>query len=160
MDEDKKTNKKKERVRGYATFDENNFAFTPDGKGEPVQKNIIISGKSKIYETCGGKKSSLVAHIVTDAGSQDPALEMTETLKELFAKLKRPFPEINHDDVSILDDERLKIRISKKEKTAKVFIELPLSQPKSLQRDMAVQTAKLCAQMYISEDVIQKLLNE
>lgn len=157
---EKKEKKIQQRVRGYATFHDNNFSFSPEQKGEPIQKNIVTSGNSKIYETNGARKQSIVAHLVVDAKEQDPAACMIDKLQEMFQKIQKPFPTINREDVCILDDEKLKIRVSKKEKTAKIFIDIPISNPVALQRELAVQTAKMTAQLYISEDIIKKLMKE
>lgn len=161
MNDEKREKKNvRQKVRGYATFAGDNFEFTPEQKGEPVQKPLAHSGSSKLYETNGARKQSVVAHLVVDAKEADPAASMIDQLQEMFRKVQKPFPTVKKNEVRILDDEKLKIYVSKDTKTAKVFIELPLSKPAALQRELAILQAKTSAQLYISEDIIQKLLKD
>ena len=159
MDE-KKEKQQKEKVRGCATFDGQKFSFVPEQKGEAVQKNVISTGKSKLYETSGKKKSSLVAHLVADANAADPAYEMTESLRELYAKTNKPFPEVDVNDVNIVNQDKLKIRVSKEQQEIKIFLSMPLTKPDKIFRDLQMHLAKLTSEMYLSEEVIKKLLVE
>lgn len=72
-------------VRGYGKFDTENkeFTFKPYEKGEPVQKNVIRRGRSKLYETEGEKEASVVAHIVANKNSTDPIADIYDDLGKL-----------------------------------------------------------------------------
>lgn len=157
MDE-KKRKPQKEKVRGSATFDGQHFSFTPEQRGEAVQKNITTSGKSKLYETAGTKQSSIVAHLVADAKAADPAFEMIEALKQLYAKAGKEFPEVDVNDVDIVSQERLKIRLSKEQKEVKIYLSMPLVSTEKMYRDLQLNLAKLTSEMYLSEQVVKKLI--
>lgn len=159
MDE-KKRKPQKEKVRGSATFDGQNFSFTPEQKGEAIQKNITTAGKSKLYETAGTKQSSIVAHLVADAKAADPAFEMIEALKQLYAKTGKPFPEVDVNDVDVVSQERLKIRLSREQKEMRIFLSLPLVSTEKMFRDLQLNLAKLTSEMYLAEDVVKKLIEK
>lgn len=150
----------KGKVRGVATFDGQKFSFSPEKKGEAVQKNVITKGKSKLYETAGQKKSSLVAHLVADANAADPAFEMTESLRELYSQSGKPFPEVDVNDVNIVNHDKLKIRVSKDEQVIKIWLSMPLTKPEKIYRDLQLHLAKVTSEMYLSEEVIKKLLTD
>lgn len=65
------------KVRGTATYDGDDFTFTPQASGEAQQLNIVSDGKNKVYETAG-KRNSIVAHLVCSTSSNAPAEEMVE----------------------------------------------------------------------------------
>lgn len=55
------------KVRGTATINpDNSFDFTPSQQGEPVQRSVRKSRKSKMYETAGVERQSMVCHLVVD----------------------------------------------------------------------------------------------
>lgn len=72
------------KVRGTATINpDNSFDFTPSQQGEPVQRAVKKTRKSKLYETAGVERQSMVCHLVVDKNSTDPAAEMFEDFKKL-----------------------------------------------------------------------------
>lgn len=72
------------KVRGTATINpDNSFDFTPSQQGEPVQRSVRKSRKSKMYETAGVERQSMVCHLVVDKNATDPAAEMFEDFKKL-----------------------------------------------------------------------------
>ena len=157
MDE-KKSKPQKERVRGSAVFDGHLFTFTPEKKGEAVQKNVTVSGKSKLYETAGEKQSSIVAHLVADSKAADPAFEMIQALKKLFESSGKVFPDIDMKDVDILNEEWLKIRLSKEKKELRVYLSVPLKSSEKMYRDLQYYLAKLTSEIYLAESNIKRLI--
>lgn len=160
MNEEESKTPQKERVRGCAVFDGQKFTFTPEKKGEAVQKNIVTSGKSKMYETAGSKKSSIVAHLVADANDPDPAFQMTESLRELYSQTNRTFPEVQINDVDIFTQEQLKIRVSKERQEVRVYMSFPLGLPNKMNKDLHMLQARLAAEFYVAEDKIKKLTKQ
>ena len=160
MNDEKKEKPQKEKVRGCATFDGQKFTFVPEKKGEAIQKNVVVHGKSKLYETAGAKKSSLVAHLVADANAADPAFEMTQSLKELYEQTGEPFPEVDVKDVNIINQDRMKIRVSKENKEVRIYLSMPLTKPEKMYKELHMIQAKLTSEFYLAEDVVKKLLSE
>lgn len=85
-----------QNVRGYGKFDTKSmeFTFKPSEKGEPVQKNVIRRGRSKLYETEGEKESSVVAHIVASKNSTDPIADIYDDLGKLAKRHGTKIPPV------------------------------------------------------------------
>lgn len=148
----------KHKVRGTATYDGDDFTFTPTGTGEAQQHNIVSSGKNKMYETTG-KRNSIVAHLVCDGSSTDPASEMIDSLQKMCEKMKKPFPTVNVKDIDIINYDNIKVRASRPERKVKIYMDLPLAKPQAVYKQLSLLMAKLSAELYLSEDKIQKLNN-
>ena len=96
------------RVRGTATFhDDMSVEFVPQGKGEPVQRNVKKVGEARFYETDGEKSSSYVAHLKVSRDSSDPVGDMEEQLENC-----------------LLDREGLKVWHMKSERQVRVEMNL------------------------------------
>ncbi len=141
----------KRKIRGYATYDGDEFTFAPSEKGEAQQLNIVSLGKNKIYET-NGRRNSIVAHLVCDGSCADPAAEMVKSLRQLSAKMKKPFPKVSLRDVSITDYDDLKVRAAQKE--LKIYMKIPLSSHQAVINRTNVLVARLLSELYLAEDTI------
>lgn len=114
------------RVRGTATFhDDMSVEFVPQGKGEPVQRNVKKVGEARFYETDGEKSSSYVAHLKVSRDSSDPVGDMEEQLEKLTANLRKyPLAPTSRRHRCLLDREGLKVWHMKSERQVRVEMNL------------------------------------
>lgn len=112
--------KEKWTGRGKATiFEDDSIEFRPDGKGQPVQRDVRKAGRSKFYQTNGEKESNFVAHLSAPVGSLDPVGDMLKDFDELTRELQpqlprepRTKPLMKRDGLSVyLDKKGHRIRI-------------------------------------------------
>ena len=86
---------KKIKVKGTATINaDNSFEFAPYNEGQPVQRDVKTSGRSKLYRTEGAKQKSLVAHLVADANSPDIAASLFDDLDSLTRDMPSAKPKL------------------------------------------------------------------
>ena len=108
------------KVRGTATINpDNSFDFTPSQQGEPVQRSVRKHRKSKVYETAGNDKQSMVCHLVVDKNAVDPAAEMFEDFKTLTSGMGAKLPPalkgrtlMNDEEVKVVANSKGRIQIS------------------------------------------------
>ena len=147
-----------EKVRGIGTFEGDRFTFKPEKKGEAVQKNIVQHGKSKIYETSGTKQRSMVAHLVVDGDTPDPAYAMSEQLRELCAKSgQAASPTWTPDSVTLVDKEGINILLDSARQEVHVSFTLPLSQYSKLSNNLLATVSKLIAHIGRNEWTIEEM---
>ena len=97
------------KVRGMATINpDNSFDFIPSQQGEPVQRSVKKQRKSKIYETAGNDKQSMVCHLVVDKNSADPAAEMYDDFVSLTKDMGAKLPPTLKGR-TLMDDGELKV---------------------------------------------------
>ena len=97
------------KVRGTATINpDNSFDFIPSQQGEPVQRSVRKQRKSKMYETAGNDKQSMVCHLVVDKNSTDPASEMYEDFVSLTKDMGTKLPPSLRGK-TLLDNGELKV---------------------------------------------------
>ena len=84
------TNPKPRKLRGWATYEGDEFAFRPCEPGEPTQLNVKTCKGGKTYETTSEKKPQRVAHLSCPADAADPWQEYTSQLKKLGIKPQSP----------------------------------------------------------------------
>jgi len=86
-----KTPKPKPRkLRGWATYEGDEFSFRPSEQGEPTQLNVKTCRGGKTYETTSEKKPQRVAHLTCPSDAADPWHEYTSQLKKLGIKPQHP----------------------------------------------------------------------
>ncbi len=108
------------KIRGTATINpDNSFDFTPSQQGEPVQRSVRKHRKSKVYETAGNDKQSMVCHLVVDKNAVDPAAEMFEDFKTLTSGMGAKLPPtlkgrtlMNDEEVKVVANSKGRIQIS------------------------------------------------
>lgn len=74
------------KLRGWATYEGDEFAFRPCEEGEPTQLNVKTCKGGKTYETTSAKKPLQVAHLSCPADAADPWSEYTSQLRKLGIK--------------------------------------------------------------------------
>lgn len=105
-------NVKKIKVKGTATINaDNSFEFAPYNEGQPVQRDVKTSGRSKLYRTEGEKQKSLVAHLVADANSPDIAASLFDDLSSLTRDLPSAQPKLPRGR-RLLDNTDLQVVLS------------------------------------------------
>jgi len=84
------TKPKPRKLRGWATYEGDEFAFRPCTEGEPTQLNVKTCKGGKTYETTSEKKPQRVAHLSCPADAADPWQEYTSQLRKLGIKPQSP----------------------------------------------------------------------
>lgn len=103
---------KKIKVKGTATINaDNSFEFAPYNEGQPVQRDVKTSGRSKLYRTEGEKQKSLVAHLVADANSPDIAASLFDDLNSLTRDMPSAQPKLPRGR-RLLDNTDLQVVLS------------------------------------------------
>ena len=80
------TKPKPRKLRGWATYEGDEFAFRPCTEGEPTQLNVKTCKGGKTYETTSEKKPQRVAHLSCPADAADPWQEYIAQLLKLGIK--------------------------------------------------------------------------
>ena len=107
------------KLRGWATYEGDEFAFRPCEEGEPTQLNVKTCKGGKTYETTSAKKPLQVAHLSCPADAADPWHEYTSQLRKLGIKPQQPMqqPEstrvVNENGLQVwLDTQRAELMVS------------------------------------------------
>ena len=107
------------KLRGWATYEGDEFAFRPCEEGEPTQLNVKTCKGGKTYETTSAKKPLQVAHLSCPADAADPWHEYTSQLRKLGIKPQKPTqqPEstrvVNEEGLQCwLDTQRAELMVS------------------------------------------------
>ena len=84
------------KLRGWATYEGDEFAFRPCEVGSPSQLNVRSVKGGKVFNTTSAKKPLQVAHLSCPADAADPWHEYTSQLLKLGIKPQQPMqqPEI------------------------------------------------------------------
>lgn len=77
---------KPRKLRGWATYEGDEFAFRPCEEGEPTQLNVRTTTGGKVFNTTSAKKPLQVAHLSCPADAADPWQEYTAQLLKLGIK--------------------------------------------------------------------------
>lgn len=83
---------KPRKLRGWATYEGDEFAFRPYEEGTPSQLNVKTCKGGKTYETTSEKKPQRVAHLTCPANTPDLWHEYTSQLRRLGIKPQKPAP--------------------------------------------------------------------
>lgn len=110
---------KPRKLRGWATYEGDEFAFRPCEEGEPTQLNVKTCKGGKTYETTSAKKPLQVAHLSCPADAADPWHEYISQLQKLGIKPQQPMqqPEstrvVNENGLQVwLDTQRAELMVS------------------------------------------------
>ena len=77
---------KPRKLRGWATYEGDEFSFKPTEQGEPAQLNVKTCKGGKTFETTSEKKPLKVAHLTCPANAADPWQEYIDQLLKLGIK--------------------------------------------------------------------------
>ena len=77
---------KPRKLRGWATYEGDEFTFKPTEQGEPAQLNVKTCRGGKTYTTCSEKEPKKVAHLTCPANAADPWQEYNDQLARLGIK--------------------------------------------------------------------------
>jgi len=118
------------RVRGTATFhDDMSVEFTPQGEGEPVQKNVRKKGGSRFYETEGRKESSIVAHLKIPRDTPDPAAALEEELDFFIRGMRLKEPSATCKGKLLMDESDAKVWHNRVKQEVVVRVVVPTTVP-------------------------------
>lgn len=81
-----KSQPKPRKLRGWATYEGDEFSFKPTEQGEPAQLNVKTCKGGKTFETTSEKKPLKVAHLTCPANAADPWQEYVDQLLKLGIK--------------------------------------------------------------------------
>lgn len=81
---------KPRKLRGWATYEGDEFMFLPCEEGSPSQLNVKTCKGGKTYETKSEKRPQRVAHLTCPMDAADPWHEYTSQLKKLGFKPQKP----------------------------------------------------------------------
>ena len=81
---------KPRKLRGWGSFEGDEFAFRPCEEGSPSQLNVRSVKGGKVFTTTSAKKPLQVAHLSCPADAADPWREYTAQLKKLGIKPQSP----------------------------------------------------------------------
>ena len=84
------TQPKPRKLRGWATYEGDEFTFKPSEEGKPSQLNVRTCRGGKLFTTTSAKAPQQVAHLTCPADSPDPYAEYLSQLKRLGVKPQKP----------------------------------------------------------------------
>ena len=80
------TQPKPRKLRGWATYEGDEFTFKPTEEGSPSQLNVKTCKGAKTFETTSETKPLRVAHLTCPANAADPYAEYVSQLERLGIK--------------------------------------------------------------------------
>ena len=86
MEKTTSTQPKPRKLRGWATYQGDEFTFKPSEEGSPSQLNVRTTKGGKCYETTSERKPLRVAHLTCAADAADPYSEYVAQLSKLGIK--------------------------------------------------------------------------
>lgn len=101
------TQPKPRKLRGWATYEGDEFTFKPTEEGSPSQLNVKTCKGAKTFETTSETKPLRVAHLTCPADATDPYAEYVSQLERLGIKPQdeKQLPEkqrvVNEGDVQV-----------------------------------------------------------
>ncbi|MBR1789129.1 MAG: hypothetical protein IJ762_08105 [Bacteroidaceae bacterium] len=89
MDKQISTMPKPRKLRGWATYEGDEFTFKPTEEGQPSQLNVRTTKGGKLFTTTSTEKPKQVAHLSCPLDTPDPWAEYTSQLLKLGIKPQR-----------------------------------------------------------------------
>ena len=83
------TQPKPRKLRGWATYEGDEFTFKPTEEGSPSQLNVKTCKGAKTFETTSETKPLRVAHLTCPANAADPYAEYVSQLERLGIKPRK-----------------------------------------------------------------------
>ncbi|MCR4836116.1 MAG: hypothetical protein K5899_07005 [Bacteroidaceae bacterium] len=83
MTKETSTQPKPRKLRGWATYEGDEFTFKPSEEGTPSQLNVKTCRGGKLFTTTSEKEPKQVAHLSCDANAADPFAEYISQLDKL-----------------------------------------------------------------------------
>lgn len=112
MTEQKTPKPKPRKLRGWATYEGDEFSFRPCEEGEPTQLNVRSVKGGKLFTTKSAKKPLQVAHLSCPADAADPWHEYTSQLKKLGIKPQQPVQQ--PESLRVVSEENLQCWLDEK----------------------------------------------
>ena len=90
MERKQSTQPKPRKLRGWATYQGDEFTFKPSEEGSPSQLNVRTTTGGKVFTTTSEKRPQQVAHLSCPADAADPWAEYTAQLQRLGITPQQP----------------------------------------------------------------------
>ena len=135
------------------------YKFTPQGKGESTQANVVTIGNSKTYETIG-KNPQRVAHLVVPATAVDFRAELFRQVDELTRQEKQEkeaVAEVPAESVILHKGEGMKLVLDEKGKKFLFVQELPLKRGTNYVGLMIAAVNRCSQTITANKEMISKL---
>jgi len=135
------------------------YKFTPQGKGEPTQQNVVTVGKSKMYETVG-KTPQRVAHLIVPSDAVDVRAELFRQVDELTRndKSENPIKVTKPEETVVLHKgEGLRLIIDEKERKFIFVQEIPLKRGTNYVGEMIAAVNRCSQTIAVNRDKVSNL---
>lgn len=146
------------KLRGWATYEGDEFAFRPCDEGTPTQLNVKTCKGGKTYETTSAKKPLQVAHLSCPADAADPWHEYTSQLLKLGIKPQKPQKE-QPDTQRVVNEEGLQAWLDVKKAELTVRSTLDLSTHFRSWQSELLRLTQLIVRRLPASDKFNKTLN-
>lgn len=136
-EQNKTSQSKPRKLRGWATYEGDEFTFKPTEQGEPTQLNVRTTTGGKLFTTTSEKKPLQVAHLTCPADATDPWQEYISQLKKLgiTPKTEHQLP----DKQRLVADGGVEVYLDNKECVLTYQGEINLSQTSNWQSEVMRQ---------------------
>ena len=156
MDTHTTTLPKPRKLRGWATYEGDEFSFRPTEEGSPSQLNVKTCKGGKTYETTSEKRPQKVAHLSCPADAPDLWAEYTNQLRLLGI---RPLKEQSLSDKQRLVNEGgMQVFLDPKAAQLTYQGTIDLSQTKNWQSDLMRQL-QIIVRTLPAEEKFKKAMN-
>ena len=135
------------------------YVFTPYGKGEPTQTNVVTVGKSKMFDTVG-RSPQRVAHIVVPAGQTDVRAEMFRQVDALTKGEKTQAPKVAErpeEVVCIYKGEGLQLLVDEPARRLVMHFECPVRRGTNYVAELVSATQRVSQSLMLNSEMLRKL---
>ena len=135
------------------------YVFTPYGKGEPTQTNVVTVGKSKMFDTVG-RSPQRVAHLVVPVDAPDVRAEMFRQVDALTQgeKTVAEVPvERPAEVVCIHKGKGLQLLVDEKERRLVMHFECPVRRGTNYVAELVSATQRVSQSLMLNSEILRKL---
>ena len=152
------TKSKPRKLRGWATYEGDEFAFRPCEEGEPTQLNVKTCKGGKTYETTSAKKPLQVAHLSCPADAADPWHEYISQLQKLGIKPQKPTQQ--PESQRIVSEDGLQCWLNEKKAELSVTSKLDLNEHYKNWQAELLRQVQLVVRRLPASDKFCKTIND
>lgn len=145
------------KIRGTMTCEGNDYySFAPYGQGAAQQEVIARQGKSKVYNTVGEKKQSMVAHLVIPSDTTDPMAAFSDELEKFMKGFGKPTTITKPRGRTLLKDLTTQV-VACKDRRLVVMMELPIELGQDYPANLISQLQKVNQCLVTNKAYLTKL---
>lgn len=152
------TKPKPRKLRGWATYEGDEFAFRPCEQGEPTQLNVRTTTGGKTFTTTSAKKPLQVAHLSCPADAADPWHEFTSQLQKLGIKPQKPTQQ--PESQRIVSEDGLQCWLNEKKAELSVTSKLDLNEHYKNWQAELLRQVQLVVRRLPASDKFCKTIND